>query len=182
MTRSVALLRAINLGGYQRVSMTELRDFFKRLGFDDARTLLQTGNVVFESDGRSSAELERLLEAESARRLKLPTDYFVRSAAELSRVIARNPFHAEAKSDPSHLVVAFLKDAPKKDSVEALRAAIKGRERVEVEGKQAYIVYPDGIGRSKLTNVLIERKLGARGTARNWNTVLKLAALAGESG
>ena len=181
MAYSIALLRAINLAGYQRVSMTDLRVFFARLGFADALTLLQTGNVIFESDGRSSADLERLLEAKSARRLELPTDYFVRSAAELSRAIARNPFPAEAKSDPSHLLMVFLKAAPKKDAVDALRAAIKGRERVEVEGKQAYITYPDGIGRSKLTNVLIERKLGTRGTARNWNTVLKLAALAGNS-
>ncbi|HJU66176.1 MAG TPA: DUF1697 domain-containing protein [Gemmatimonadaceae bacterium] len=178
MTRSIALLRAINLAGYQRVSMLDLRDFFVKLGFADARTLLQTGNVAFECDGRSSAELERVLEAESAKRLKLPTPYFVRTSDELGRVIARNPFPAEAKTDPSHLVVVFLKEAPKKDAVDALRPAIKGRERVEVVGKQAYITYPDGIGRSKLTNVLIERKLGTRGTARNWNTVLKLAALA----
>jgi uncharacterized protein (DUF1697 family) len=71
-----------------------------------------------------------------------------------------------------------LKSAPRAPQVEALRAAIKGRERVEVDGRHAYLFYPDGIGRSKLTNAVIESRLGARGTGRNWNTVQKLAALA----
>ena len=71
----------------------------------------------------------------------------------------------------------FLKQVPGREAVEALQAAIKGPEIVRADGKQAYIVYPDGIGRSKLTNTVIEEKLGTRGTARNWNTVLKLADL-----
>ncbi len=71
-----------------------------------------------------------------------------------------------------------FKRAPKPADVEALRAAITGREVVEAVGAHAYLVYPDGIGRSRLTTALIERTLGTRGTGRNWNTVLKLAALA----
>jgi uncharacterized protein (DUF1697 family) len=71
-----------------------------------------------------------------------------------------------------------LKDAPDAEAVEALRAAIKSREVVHAEDRHAYIVYPDGIGRSRLTNRVIEGKLGTRGTGRNWNTVLKLAELA----
>ena len=71
----------------------------------------------------------------------------------------------------------FLKDAPTAKQVTALQAAIAGREIVRAVSQQAYIVYPDGIGRSRVTNALIERNLGARGTGRNWNTVLKLAAL-----
>jgi uncharacterized protein (DUF1697 family) len=88
-------------------------------------------------------------------------------------------FEAEAKSDPGHLVVMALKDAPAASAVKALQAAIKGREIVRAAGRHAYIVYPDGIGRSKLTNALIEKTLATRGTARNWNTVMKLAAMAG---
>jgi uncharacterized protein (DUF1697 family) len=92
-------------------------------------------------------------------------------------VIARNPFPNEAKADPAHLVVMFLKDAPDAKAVDQLNAAISGREVARAVGKQAYIVYPDGIGRSRLTTAIIEKKLGTRGTGRNWNTVLKLAAL-----
>ena len=95
-------------------------------------------------------------------------------------MIARNPFPAEAKSDPSHLVVIVLKDAPTADAVKALQAATKGREVVRAGAKHLYAWYPDAIGESKLTLPLIEKHLGARGTGRNWNTVLKMAALVAE--
>jgi uncharacterized protein (DUF1697 family) len=101
----------------------------------------------------------------------------VRTAEEWKRIVANNPFAREAKEDPGHLLVMCLRDAPPPDAVEDLRSAIKGRERVEVRGRDAYFVYPDGVGRSKLTNALIEKKLATRGTARNWNTVTKLLAL-----
>jgi uncharacterized protein (DUF1697 family) len=94
--------------------------------------------------------------------------------------VARNPFPAEAERDPAHLTVVFLKDAPKAKAVEALAAAIRGREVIQADGRHLYAYYPDGVGRSKLTHALIESKLGTRGTARNWNTVLKLAQLCGD--
>lgn len=177
MTGHVALLRAVNVAGHNRVSMPELVGVLTALGFEGGRSLLQTGNLIFQTAGKSSAKLEHLLEEETERRLALRTDYMVRSAAELRAVVEGNPFPNEAKDDPGHLLVMFLKDAPSAGNVEALRAAIQGRERVQADGKHLYIVYPDGIGRSKLTVNLIERKLGCRGTGRNWNTVLKLAAL-----
>ena len=92
-------------------------------------------------------------------------------------VVADNPFPNEAKNDPGHLLVVVLKDAPDRAAVAALQKAIKGREVVKAKGRQAYIVYPDGVGHSKLTMTLIEKTLGTRGTGRNWNTVLKLRAL-----
>ncbi|MFI5267588.1 MAG: DUF1697 domain-containing protein, partial [Chloroflexota bacterium] len=115
---------------------------------------------------------------EAAKRLDLRTDFFVRSVDEWAGVIAGNPFLDEAERDPSHLVVLFLKAAPDASAVEALRAAVVGPEVIRAERRQLYITYPEGIGRSKLTNTLIERKLGTRGTGRNWNTVLKLKELA----
>ncbi len=177
MTIHIALLRAINVGGRNRVSMADLLGLLTALGFTRGRSLLQSGNLVFQGDGRSSGELERLLETETAERLGVHTDFLVRTAEEWQAVIAGNPFRDEAERDPSHLVVMFLKGAPAQEDVDALQAAIQGPERVQVEGTHAYLVYPAGIGRSKLTTSLIEGKLGARGTGRNWNTVLKLAEL-----
>jgi uncharacterized protein (DUF1697 family) len=145
---------------------------------DDARTLMQSGNVVFRSSIASTDKVERLLEDGAAKRLGLSLDFFVRSAAEWARVIAVNPFPDEAKTDPSRLVMVALKNAPDRAAVAALQKAIKGREVVRAKGREAFITYPDGQGRSKLTTALIERHLGTSGTARNWNTVLKLAALA----
>ena len=113
-----------------------------------------------------------------AKRLKVQCDYLVRTAQEWRAIIAGNPFPDEAQSDPGHLVVMCLKTAPAKAAVQDLAAAIRGRELIRAVGRELYLVYPAGIGLSKLTGALIERKLNTRGTARNWNTVLKLAALA----
>jgi uncharacterized protein (DUF1697 family) len=179
MTTYVALLRAINVGGTKKVAMSDLCGFAEKLGFDDVRSLLQTGNLVFMGKAQTAAVLERLLESEAAKRLDLQTDFFVRTGKELAAIIAQNPFPSEAKRDPSHLVVQFMKDARSAAAVKSLQAAIKGPELVRAIGKQLYVVYPAGIGRSKLTAKLMEDKLGARATGRNWNTVLKLAALAG---
>jgi uncharacterized protein (DUF1697 family) len=178
MASYVALLRAVNVGGRSQVAMSDLRQLLTDLGFEDVISLLQSGNLVFTTSVGTGATLEAMLEVETQKRLGLKTAFFVRTARELGAVIASNPFPAEAERDPSHLLGVFLKDAPKANAVEALRAAIKGPELVEARGKHAYIVYPAGIGRSRLTNTVIEAKLGTQGTGRNWNTVLKLAALA----
>ena len=178
MTTCIALLRAVNLAGLNRVSMGELRELAAALGLEDVRTLLQSGNLVFRTGVSSDEKLERLLQDAAARKLKVSTEFFVRTAAEWKAIIAANPFPAEAKNDPARLVVMALKDAPARSAVTALQAAIKGREVVRAKGREAFITYPDGQGRSKLTNALIEKHLGTRGTARNWNTVLKLAAMA----
>ena len=173
----IALLRGINVGGHNKVAMADLRNMCEGLGLSCVQSILQSGNLVFLSDRLGDAALERLLETKTAERLGVTADYVVRSADELARVVARNPFSEEAMDDPSHLLVVFFKTAPKAKDVEALRASIKGREVIAADGKQLYAVYPDGIGRSKLTGTLIENKLGTKGTARNWNTVLKLLAL-----
>ena len=178
MTTQIAFLRGINVGGHKKVAMSDLRDFVAALGFADVRSLLQTGNLVFRGDAPTGAGLERLLEAEAETRLGLDTTFVVRTARQLSQVIDGNPFAEAAARDPAHLVVIFLKDVPTPRAVKALRAAIDGPETVSADGKQLYVVYPAGIGRSRLTNKLIEGKLATRGTGRNWNTVLKLAVLA----
>jgi len=177
MTTHIALVRGINVGGHKQVAMAHLRDLLTQLGLADPRSLLQSGNLIFRSSRRTSAQLELLLEAEAQKRLGLQADFFVRTAEEWKRVVARNPFAAEAKRDPGHLVVMFLKQAPDAKSVEALQAAIAGPEIVRAEGTELFIVYPNGMGRSRLTHALIEKKLGTRGTGRNWNTILKLRDL-----
>jgi uncharacterized protein (DUF1697 family) len=173
----VALLRGINVGGHRPVAMGELRDLLVGLGFEGVRSLLQSGNLVFRGPSRSPDRLERTLELEAAKRLGLRTDFFVRTATEWKSVLARNPFPGEAERDPGHLIVMFLKKAPGAKSVRALQAAITGREVVQARGREAYIVYPDGVGRSRLTNTSIDKALGTSGTGRNWNTVRKVAAL-----
>jgi uncharacterized protein (DUF1697 family) len=183
MTSVVGLVRGINVGGRNLVAMSDLRDLLDGLRFSGARTLLQSGNLVFQSPARTpSAEIERLLEREARKRLGLEADFLVRTAAEWGAVIERNPFAADARRDPAHLLVMALKNEPTTEQVDRLRRTIVGGERVHAIGRHTYVVYPDGIGRSKLTSSRIEMTLGTRGTARNWNTVLKLqAALSSEA-
>jgi uncharacterized protein (DUF1697 family) len=175
MTTHIALLRAVNLGGRTKVSMAELRKRLEEAGYADVRTLLQSGNVVFCG---GKGDPEKAIAGIIEKHFGYATDVFVRTAAEWKKIIAANPFPDEAENDPGHLVVMALGKAPAKPALEALRAAIKGPETIAAKGPQLYVTYPAGIGRSKLTPAVIEAKLGTRGTGRNWNTVLKLAAVA----
>jgi uncharacterized protein (DUF1697 family) len=176
----IALLRGINVGGNKKVAMADLRDLLGRLGFGEPQSLLQSGNLVFRCDARPAAQLEQLLEKEVQQRLGVQSDFFVRNASEWKSIVAGNPFREEAERDPGHLLVMFLRDATDQKNEEALRSTITGPEYFAVKGRHAYLVYPAGMGTSRFTGAIIEKKLGTRGTARNWNTVRKLAALTGK--
>jgi uncharacterized protein (DUF1697 family) len=176
MPPKIALLRAVNVGGI-KVSMADLKTLLIDLGFEDVRTLLNSGNVVFGGKSKTGADAEKLLETEFAKRAGRPTEFFVRTAEEWKSIIDRNPMTKEARHDPGHLLLVVLKRSPSNQEVDALRAAIVGPEVLAADGNQAYIYYPAGVGQSKLTAKLIEKKLGSPGTGRNWNTVLKLAAM-----
>ena len=177
--RAIALFRAVNVGG-RMVRMADLRDLLFELGLKDPQTLLQSGNAVFGADASAARSTPAALEARIEHALLAKTgvqsDTFVRTAAEWDAAIVANPFE-EQRSDPSHMILATLRAEPSAAAVKALRASIKGLEVIHTQGRALYVVYPDGMGQSKLTNVVIERTLGTRGTARNWNTVLKLQAL-----
>lgn len=179
MTVHIALLRAVNLASNSSVAMADLRAVMARLGFE-AKTLLQSGNLVFDAGQQKGGALESLIEKELAAKLSLRTEIFIRTAKEWEALIAANPFPKEAKADPGHLVLITLREKAKPADVKALQASIKGRETVAAAGRELYVTYPDGIGRSKLTMAAIEKALGTRGTGRNWNTVLKIGALADE--
>jgi uncharacterized protein (DUF1697 family) len=169
MPRQVALLRGVNLGRRQ-VVMSELRRVCEEAGCREVRTFIASGNVVLQSE-RAGVQLERELEDAIARGLGLDTDVFVRSAREMAAVVAANPFPAFAARDPARFVVFFLKERPTAAVKKALEAPQGGPEQQRVVGREVFVTYPEGQARSKL-------KLKALGTARNWNTVTKLARLA----
>ncbi len=176
MPAFVALFRAVNVGGRGIVPMRDLVAMATRLGFEAPRTLLQSGNLVFSTSTSDPDVLERRLETAAKAELDLDTRVLVRSAAAWADLVVSNPYSDFARSDPSHLVVMPLRAIPTAKATVALRAAILGRETVATNGTTLYLTYPEGIGRSKLTSAVIERCLGTVGTARNWNTVLRIAA------
>lgn len=174
--RYIALLRGINMGRHKKVAMSELRALAEDLGFSGVQTLLQSGNLVFTAAAKSTNALEQQLEKALAKELALTTHVLVRGAAEWQKFVAANPYPKEATRDPSHMVLMLLKDKPGAAAVTALRQAIVGREVFETRGQALYAYFPDNIGESKFTTALIDRVLSTTVTARNWNTVLKIAA------
>ncbi len=156
--------------------MGDLREFLTELGFTKVQTLLQSGNVVFESEDRDLKELETYLSQQVEQRFELTTEFVVRTPADLASVIERNPFPDEAIQDPGHFLVLFMKSVPAEKDLALLQGSIVGREVIQADGQHIYAIFPDGIGDSKLTSQL-DRKLGKSWTGRNWNTVTKLAAM-----
>lgn len=178
MTVYIGLLRAVNVGGSGKITMIALAALLSRMGLGDVHTVLRSGNVVFRSDVAEVTPLEVAIERALSEQLGLRTDVFVRTLPEWRSILRQNPFPLEAKTDPAHLVVTLLKRAPEPSEWRVLERSIPGRERIQGAGRHAYIVYPDGIGTSKLTAAVIERQLSTRSTSRNWNTVQKLDQLA----
>lgn len=176
MTRYIALLRAVNVGG-RKVTMKELREMAEKLGFANAQTLLASGNLVFETKKTAPTKLEASLEAAIEKTFGLFSDVMVRDPNEWRAIIDANPFPKKAKDDPAHLVVAVGKAGPDTKAfsawLEAFRARYDKGEQVKVIGRDIFIDYGDSIGQSKL---LIPKKLFT-GTARNWNTTLKIAEM-----
>jgi uncharacterized protein (DUF1697 family) len=169
------LLRAINVGG-RKLTSAEFKDALVHLGHGEAKTLGAAGSAVVATDV-SPAAIEDALEAELKKRLGFITEVFARPHAALKATLAANAFPKMAEDDPSHLLVHFLKADPKAGEVAALRERIIGREEVEAGPACLYLAYPGGVGTSKLTTAVIARALRQPGTARNWNTVQKLAEL-----
>lgn len=169
----VALLRAVNVGGTSKAPAASLKTIAEGLGLMNVQTLLQSGNLTFRAE-EDAELLEARLERAFAAELGLSTEVMVRDAAEWSALIAANPFPAEAKSDPSQVLAVVLKGEPRPEGLKALRDC-PGPERIEAGERVLYIVYPEGIGRSKLNGAPGWKTLGSPGTGRNWNTVLKLA-------
>ena len=171
--RNVALLRGINLGATNRVSMSHLRELVGGLGYKDVETLVQSGNVVFSSDDPADVAAERI---EKALRKETGLDVPVigRSGRELAAVVKHSPFAAKI-DDPRFHHVVFLERIPAAGLAEAVDRERYLPETFVVEGRDVYVLYPNGAGRAKLTHAFWEKRLGVQATARNWNTVQRLA-------
>lgn len=177
MLTEIALLRAINVGGHNLVTMEALRAAFETLGFTNVRTLLQSGNVVFERNASERPEAEHI-ESLLKSALNLGCRVVLRTPEELARLIEENPFPIGPQRPPNRLLVMFMAGpVVAKNPLEFARFTTAG-EQLRIVGSHVFIDYVNGSGRSKLTGKVIEKELGVIGTARNWNTVTKLLAMA----
>jgi uncharacterized protein (DUF1697 family) len=177
MTAFVSLFRGINVGGNRKVRMSELKEVHESLGLKDVLPYIQSGNVVFNSDDADLARFRRQIEDGFEKKFGFHVEVFVRTSAELSDIIDKNPFQGQQSKESKFVTVMFLADRPKDTAQEDLLKTYTGPEEIFFIGKEMYIYYPDGVGRSKLSHSYIEKKLKTFGTGRNWNTVLQLQKL-----
>jgi uncharacterized protein (DUF1697 family) len=175
--RLIALLRGINVGGNKPVDMGRLRGLLTDLGYTDVRTYLQSGNAVFTSTAKprkSAADIEEAIATE----LGVECRVIVRTGAQLMAVIAADPL-LDLLGNPSRHFVAFLDESPRPDGVTLLTRDDYGTDQLRVVDEHVYLWCPNGISKSPFAKLNFDRILGTAVTIRNWNTVTKLADLAG---
>jgi uncharacterized protein (DUF1697 family) len=174
----VALLRAVNVGGRNRIAMARLRELLEGLGYGAVRTHLQSGNALFTAAG-TPAHVAHEIEGALAEEIGLTAKVLVRTRAELERVVAANPL-LDIAGDPARLLVTFLSQAPDRGAVSELAPADFEPDTFALGEREIYAWYPQGVHATRLSNAFWERHLGVVATARNWNTVTRLLELMDE--
>lgn len=177
MTRQIALLRGINVGGHKKVPMAQLRELLSGHGYEDVRTYVQSGNVVLSGPDVPAAEAERRLEREIEDEFGFPVSVLVRTGEQWRAVVAANPF-VEVADDPSRQFVLFLSEPLADERRDAIDPDGFGPDRVVLGEREIHVWAPGGALESAALKGLAQQKLGVTITARNWRTVEKLLALA----
>lgn len=177
MSTLIALLRGINVIGNNKLPMKELAALLTDMGLRDVQTYIQSGNVVFHSNAKNKTALAAKISAAIEAQHGFAPKVLLLDAEELRQALAGNPY-PEAVSAPRTLHLFFLAQAPQQPDLKSLEAIKTASERFELAGKVFYLHTPDGVGGSKLA-ARIEKALGVAATARNWNTVCKLAEMVG---
>lgn len=178
MPAIICLLRGVNVGGHNPIKMDDLRALCASLRCRNPQTYVQSGNVVFDSSEKDLAKLSRNIAAAIERKCRFRPGIVLRTASEMRGVVARNPFAARSDVEPSKLLVTFLAQKPSRAAAAALKQRSISPEELHLIGSELYIYFPNGAGRSKLNWSNLDKALETTGTARNWNTVTRLLAMA----
>ncbi len=173
----ISLLRGINVGGNKKIKMADLRALYESLGFTDVSTLLQSGNAVFKSDPADTTDLARQIEDAIEDKFGFHCDLFVLTVDQFRAAFEKNPF-TDDDHEGSKLLVTFYQETPTDAMMQKLHDTHDGSETIHLVDDVLYIYFPDGMGRSKLANKTLGQAIKISGTGRNWNTMVKLLALA----
>ncbi|MDQ6663908.1 MAG: DUF1697 domain-containing protein [Acidobacteriota bacterium] len=176
----ISLLRGVNVGGHNRIKMDSLRKLYASLDLLDARTYVQSGNVIFRTEDPDLGHATRRIEDGIERSFGFRPRVVARTVSELRDVVARNPFAGRQDIEPSRLLVIFLASEPVAAVRQKVREIPADLEEMRIEGREIYIYFPNGMARPKLSPALIEKTLKIPGTGRNWNSVTKLLEIAEE--
>ena len=175
--RYIVLLRGVNVGGRGKLPMGDLRTLLQAMGHTDVMTYLQSGNVLLTSSGEDPSQLGREIEQAIERDVGMNINVLIRTPEELARVMEGNPFPA-GSANPTRLHVSFLSGAPDTERLAAIDPQQFEPDEFRVGERAVYLWYPNGSGRTKLSNDFWERRLGLTATTRNWNTVTTLLSMA----
>jgi uncharacterized protein (DUF1697 family) len=167
----VSMLRGINLGGHKKIKMDQLRASFEALGFEQVKTYIQSGNVVFKTAKASPGALCSKIEAKIIADFGHSVSVVVRTADEMKQIVANNPFLKEKGIDPDKLHVMFLSRAPERSALEQLRGLASRTEQLRCVGQELYLYLPNGVAESFVMKKPVDRLLAVVTTMRNWRTV-----------
>lgn len=172
MSQWIALLRGINVGGRNIIPMQELTDLLEKLGCQNVKTYIQSGNVVFDFSGPDPISLPAKITGSIAEERGFEPGVLLFDSERLDRIVSQNPF-TEDEIEPKTLHVYILDSAPAAPDMQALENVAATGERFRLTGDNFYLHAPNGIGRSKLA-AKVEKAMGVAATARNWNTIIKI--------
>lgn len=173
----VALLRGVNVGGRNKLSMADLVAMFQRAGCEASKSYIQSGNMVFKASRTLAAGIPTLIASEITERFGYRIPLVVRTVEELREIVSTNPFLSTGV-DSKRLYVMFLADEPESNRVAKLDPQRSPQDLFQVRGSEVFLYCPNGLGRTKLTNEYFDSKLATTSTVRNWRTVLTLLQMA----
>jgi uncharacterized protein (DUF1697 family) len=178
MPVQISMLRGVNVGPHNRIKMDVLRATYEALGLEDPRTYVQSGNVIFRTKEKSTKKLATKIQDAIEKGFKFRPAVIVRTIDELRQAIAATPFDARRNLHPGKILVTFLADHPLPEAAARLATLKSFPEEIHLIGRELYIYFPDGAGKSKLPWSQVEKLLKVNGTARNWNSVRAILEIA----
>lgn len=174
----ISMLRAVNVGGHNKIKMEELRALYQSLKFRDPQTYVQSGNVVFATDERDLLVVADRIQKGIERKFGFRPGVILRTAADLRQVIAKNPFAKRRGIEPASLLVSFIAADPGREARELVRKIKCHPEELHITAREIYVYFPNGMARPTLSWPAVERTLKIPCTGRNWNSVTKLLEMA----
>ena len=171
------------MAGHNKIKMTDLSSLYKKIGFKDAETFIQSGNVVFSNPwNMSEANLTAKIEEAISKKFKYNIPVIIRTPEELKKIISLNPFINEENFNPERLAVIFLYEKPSEAQIERVKNINYPPDKFIIAGKEIFIYCPNGFGKSKIYTGFFENKMKVSGTGRNWNTINVLLKIAEKRG
>jgi len=165
--------------GHNSLKMTDLASLYNKLGFTDAKTFIQSGNVIFSNKSDETESLiSTAIEKEILERFNYIVPVMIRTTRELSDLFSVNPFLGEINFDGAKMAVIFLHEVPSAAQLEKVKGVDYPPDKFKISGREIFIYCPNGFGRTKLYTNFFENKMGVTGTARNWKTITTLVAMA----